>query len=95
MAQVFWYTDQEDRLEGSEAGKTRLAIAQRTLQECGISRAQLARDTGLHQTTLWAWGLGRRVPSPESLEKLAAGLERRSTHLARLAADIMDALRGP
>ena len=66
-------------------------IAKQVLTACGLSRAQLARDTGLNESTLWAWIVGRRVPEPESLAKLAEGLERRGGELQDLAAELRKA----
>jgi len=62
--------------------------AQRILKECGLTRAQLARDSGLNEGTLWAWLNGRRTPGPESLLKLADGLEKRGSRLAALAQEL-------
>ena len=62
-----------------------MMLAQKILARCGLSRAQLARDTGINESTIWAWVKGKRAPEPESLLKLAEGLERRSGELTKLA----------
>jgi transcriptional regulator with XRE-family HTH domain len=62
-----------------------MALAQKILARCGLSRAQLARDTGLNESTIWAWVKGKRAPGPDSLLKLAEGLERRGGELVKLA----------
>ncbi len=66
-------------------------LVKRILTEAGLTRAQLARDTGLNEATLWAWVTGRRVPEPESLQRLAAGLERRGGELSELAKELRKA----
>ena len=60
-------------------------VAQEVLATCGLTRAQIARDTGLNEATIWSWVKGKHVPGPESLEKLAAGLEHRGGELVTLA----------
>ena len=74
-------------------GNARLMIAQKVLARCGLSRAQVARDTGLNESTIWAWVKGKRVPGPDSLLKLAAGLERRGGDLQALADDLRKAAK--
>jgi transcriptional regulator with XRE-family HTH domain len=68
-----------------------MMLAQKILARCGLTRAQLARDTGLNESTIWAWVKGKRAPEPDSLEKLAAGLERRGGELTKLAAELREA----
>lgn len=54
-------------------------------EECGLSRAQLARDSGLSEATFHSWITGKRTPSKDSLKLLAEGLRRRARDLERLA----------
>ena len=61
-------------------------LVKRVLAEAGLTRAQLARDTGLNEATIWAWVNGRRIPELESLQRLADGLEKRGGNLQALTA---------
>lgn len=58
------------------------------IQESGLTRAQIARDSGLSEDAVWSWEAGRRTPSPESLLRLAEGLRKRSGWLDRIAAEL-------
>ena len=69
----------------------RLMIAQKVLARCGLSRAQIARDTGFNESTIWSWVKGKRVPGPDSLVKLADGLELRGGELQGLAEELRKA----
>lgn len=61
--------------------------------DAGISRAQLARDSGLSEAVLLAWVQGERTPRRTSLDRLAAGLEARARALLTLAAELRTAAR--
>jgi DNA-binding XRE family transcriptional regulator len=67
------------------ANRRLLVLVRKALTECGLTRAQLARDSQVSQAALWAWWKGSRTPSGDSLKKLAAGLRARSTELDRIA----------
>jgi transcriptional regulator with XRE-family HTH domain len=67
--------------------------AQKVLNASGLTRAQIARDSGLNEATIWGWLNGRSVPTPESLEKLAEGLEKRGGELQALAEELRNAAR--
>lgn len=55
------------------------------VEKCGLSQYQLARDSGLSYAALHAWIIGKRAPRPESLLRLAEGLEARAEELQRMA----------
>jgi len=63
-------------------------LVRKALTECGLTRAQLARDADVSEAALWAWWKGSRSPTEESLKKLAAGLRARSAELDRIADQI-------
>ncbi len=61
-----------------------------TLVEAGMNETagsvdQLAEEIGVSGHSLWGWVAGRRNPTIENLEKLAAVLEGRSVRLADVA----------
>lgn len=60
------------------------------LKDSGLTRAQIARDAGLSVAAIDAWISGARTPTPESIEKLAVGLERRAGELSELAGQLRD-----
>jgi transcriptional regulator with XRE-family HTH domain len=60
-------------------------LVRKMLENCGLTRAQLARDADVSEAALWAWWKGSRTPSDESLRKLAAGLRARSDELRAIA----------
>jgi transcriptional regulator with XRE-family HTH domain len=62
--------------------------AKTVIEDCGLTRAQLARDSGLSEATVWAWLKGTRKPSADSMRQLAAGLRKRGDSLARLADEL-------
>lgn len=64
-----------------------MLVARIVDQSCQ-TRAQLARDAGLSEDTLWSWITGRRNPSPERLRQLAAGLRGRAQKLLDLAEEL-------
>lgn len=54
----------------------------RTSREAaGLSQVELARRTGIHQPTISAIESGRRVPRPETLERLLVALAQRPSQL--------------
>ena len=58
------------------------------IEQSGVPRAQLARDADLSRASLNSWtagGKAARDPQPESVQKLAAGLEKRAEILKELA----------
>ncbi len=60
----------------------------KVIEQSGIPRAQLARDADLSRASLNSWtaaGKAAREPQPESIQKLAAGLEHRAELLRELA----------
>lgn len=78
------------RVRGAEtltdpSREARVQIAMEALNASGLTRAQIARDSGLNEATIWGWLNGRSAPTPDSLRKLAEGLERRGGELATLA----------
>ena len=72
-------------------GKAMAMIAKRALVESGVSKAQIARDSGLNVATLWRWMKVRTSPTPNSLRKLADGLDRRGGDLQTLAKELRKA----
>lgn len=61
-------------------------------EAAGISQAELARRSGVHQPTISAIERGRRTPRPETFERLMAALARRPSLLvARLRDEIIRA----
>lgn len=65
--------------------------AKEALDASGLTRAQIARDSGLNEATIWGWLNGRSAPTPESLLKLADGLDRRGGELHDLAEELRKA----
>ena len=66
-------------------------LVKKALERSGLSRAQLARDSEISEAALWSWIKGKRVPDPESLRRLAEGLESRSEELQQLAEELREA----
>lgn len=67
-----------------------MLIAQ-IIEESGIGRAQIARDSGLSTASLNAWtakGKAARNPTPESVQQLATGLRTRAARLQELADEL-------
>jgi hypothetical protein len=70
--------------------EARMLVA-KVIQESGMGRAQIARDSDLSVAALNAWtakGRAARMPQPESVAKLAAGLRSRAAKLEALAAEL-------
>jgi transcriptional regulator with XRE-family HTH domain len=63
-------------------------LARDAIQRSGLSKAQLARDAGLSRAALNAWIAGTRAPGPDSLDRLAAGLEARAEELRAIASKL-------
>lgn len=57
----------------------------KAIEASELPRALLARDSGLSRSTLEFWQAGRRTPSEDAIAKLAQGLRRRATELAKIA----------
>jgi transcriptional regulator with XRE-family HTH domain len=67
----------------------------RVLREAPFAMRQLAADSGLSYDVLRSWRSGRRRPSRQSAQRLAAGLERRGQQLLELARELRDESGGP
>ncbi len=63
-------------------------LVRTVVEESGVAQAQLARDAGISYEAIRSWVLGRRAPTPESVQQLAAGLRRRAARLQNLAAQL-------
>lgn len=63
-------------------------LVQRVLKEGPFAMRQLAERSGLSYAALRAWASGQRIPQPESLEKLAGGLEQQAGQLVVLAGEV-------
>jgi hypothetical protein len=66
-------------------------MVRRVLQESGLSRALIARDSGLSWSALNLWIARKRTPQPESVRQLATGLRSRAAKLEALAAELENA----
>lgn len=65
---------------------TRLAKAvTKALDDAGVIIRQVAEDAGLSYDTLLAYRAGRRAPTPETVGRIAAALDRRADMLRELA----------
>ncbi len=58
------------------------------------SLADVAAWAGLSYDTLHSWKLGRRTPSPSTVQQLAAGLRDRAMRLERMATSLERAASG-
>jgi hypothetical protein len=67
----------------------------RALREGPFAMRQLAEECGLSYDVVRSWRSGRRRASPESIRRLASGLERRAERLNALAAELKDLLVAP
>ena len=63
-------------------------LVQRVLREGPFAMRQLAEESGLSYAALRAWASGQRIPQPDSLEKLAGGLQRQAEQLQELAEEV-------
>jgi transcriptional regulator with XRE-family HTH domain len=50
------------------------ALIRKRRQELHLTQQALARKAGTHQSSVGQWELGRQVPSPEQLARLASAL---------------------
>lgn len=66
-------------------------LIRRALRDAPFAMRQLAADSGLSYDVLRSWRSGRRRPSRQSAQRLAAGLERRGEQLMELARQLRDA----
>jgi transcriptional regulator with XRE-family HTH domain len=64
----------------------------RALREGPFAMRQLAEECGLSYDVVRSWRSGRRRASPESIRRLAGGLERRAERLNVLAQELRAAL---
>lgn len=60
-------------------------MIRQVLREGPFAMRQLAADSGLSYDVLRSWRSGRRRPSRQSAQRLAAGLEHRGERLLSLA----------
>jgi transcriptional regulator with XRE-family HTH domain len=65
------------------------------LREAPFAMRQLAADSGLSYDVLRSWRSGRRRPSRQSAQRLAAGLERRGEQLLILSRRLRDMTEPP
>jgi transcriptional regulator with XRE-family HTH domain len=70
-------------------------LIRRALRDAPFAMRQLAADSGLSYDVLRSWRSGRRRPSRQSAQRLAAGLERRGEQLVELARQLRDASETP
>jgi transcriptional regulator with XRE-family HTH domain len=63
-------------------------LIQRILNEAPFSMRQLAEESGISYDSIRSWATDRRTPRIESLRLLADALERRGTHLHRIAEEL-------
>lgn len=66
-------------------------LVRETIAESAVGMRQLAEDAGVSYQTVRAWASGVRVPTPESLQRLAEGLRRRAAILEELANQLEEA----
>jgi transcriptional regulator with XRE-family HTH domain len=60
-------------------------LVKKTIQESELPRTLIAKDAEVSRAAVEAWHSGNRNPSVESAAQLAAGLEKRASHLQYLA----------
>jgi hypothetical protein len=65
-----------------------LMMLQAAINESGLPRALIARDSGLSEDAIFAWLKGARAPREESVRQVVAGLRRRSERLAEIATEL-------
>ena len=63
-------------------------LVHQIIEDSGLPRTLISRDSGLSPDALHSWLSKRRTPQPESLRQLAAGLRQRGAHLNELAAEL-------
>lgn len=63
-------------------------MVRKVIQDSGLSRALIARDSGLSWSALNLWIAKKRTPQPESVRQLATGLRTRAAKLEALAAEL-------
>lgn len=63
-------------------------LIQRVLDEAPFSMRQLADEAGISYDAIRSWATDRRTPRLESLEHLAAALERRGERLREIADEV-------
>ncbi len=68
-------------------------LVQQVLKEGPFAMRQLAEDAGVSYGVLRGWAIGRRIPTPENLRKLALGFERRAQRLQTIAEELRRAAR--
>lgn len=68
-----------------------LMLVRKAIQESGLPKAVIARDAHVSRSTLDSWIAGVRIPRPNSLQHLAAGLDRRAQQLQEMAAELRKA----
>jgi transcriptional regulator with XRE-family HTH domain len=73
--------------------EARRVLVWKILRDSALKSADLARDAGVSDNALRSWLTGRRVPEPESLIRLAEGLERRAARLTNLAEALREAAK--
>jgi transcriptional regulator with XRE-family HTH domain len=70
-------------------------VIRQVLREGPFAMRQLAADSGLSYDVLRSWRSGRRRPSRQSAQRLAAGLERRGERLLSLSRQLRRAAEPP
>ncbi len=63
-------------------------LIQRVLDEAPFSMRQIAEEAGVSYDAIRSWATDRRTPRPESLQQLAAAMERRALRLHELTAEL-------
>lgn len=66
-------------------------LVARVIERAKLTMRGMAERSGLSYDALNSWMRGRRTPEPESIAKLADGLERHARELDRLAAELREA----
>jgi transcriptional regulator with XRE-family HTH domain len=63
-------------------------MVQRILKDSGIVLRQLADDSEVSYSLLRQWAAGHRVPTPDSVRRVALGMRKRIRELEALANEI-------
>lgn len=66
------------------------ALMRDVVERSKIPQAELARLSGISYATLHAWLNGKRNPSPDSLRKVAEGLDRYGSEMQGLAGEVRE-----